>query len=291
MEDDIQTKTNFDQDSHKVATYGSRRTPAEHIDTSQLHSLLADRGRGAVNQSNAASGDGANRSEYAVHSSPKPSTGDDLSLKEDDLSQVSPTPQEGRGERGHVIQDSWEKPSLAEVPEEDPFHSSEEPNKVVTSQSLKPFTSEEETKEGQSLQDKKVPFKIPPLPCLTCYNMVSLVIQSYSKQPTPLLDLLPNFVLPWASLCPTCRQPFPASWIKDILTQNVVKKSSERLNRKEQGTDMDRDEVTIGEKDGRDEGGGRGRSDVEKQEVTMCILEIQKEFAQYLDDLPSGALC
>lgn len=302
--EDLRETTNF-QDNNKVATHGSRRTPAEHIDTSQIWRIsdVSTDLLGQASYHKSASGDGGNgrvqqasRSEYEVHRSPKPSTGDDLSLKEDDVSQVqscvvSPTPQEGRGEkRGHVFQDFWKKPSLAEVPEEGSFHSSEEPNKVVTSQSLKPSTSEEETNEGESLKDKTVPYKIPPLHCPTCYNMISLVFQSYSTQPSPLLDLLPNVVLQWASVCPTCGEPFPALRIKDILAQNDVKKGSQRLDGKE-GTDMDRDEVTIGERDGRDEGGGRGGSDVEKKQVHMCILEIQKEFAQFLDDLPSGALC
>lgn len=95
--------------------------------------------------------------------------------------------------------------------------------------------------------------QIPSLQCVTCHNMVSMVIHSFLKQPTFLPDCLHMFMIQWGPFCQSCGEPFPALLIKDILSQ---RKGCERL---------DGIEDRVGDRDGRDEGGGQDRSDVEKQ--------------------------
>ena len=102
--------------------------------------------------------------------------------------------------------------------------------------------------------------QIPSLQCVTCHNMVSTVIHSFLKQPIFLPDCLRTFMIQWGPFCQSCGEPFPALLIKDILSQNVERKGCERL---------DGIEDRVGDRDGRDEGGGQDRSDVEKQQVTL----------------------
>lgn len=122
--------------------------------------------------------------------------------------------------------------------------------------------------------------QIPPLQCVTCYNMVNVAIRSLHKGPSrvSLPGCFCMLLIQWGLFCQSCGESFPALLLGDILSQNVNKKGCERLDGREEGTVMDRGEflgqVAAGVRDGRDEGGGQGGSKVDKQQVTLiCCLQ------------------
>lgn len=282
MEGQREFQTNH-QDGNNVVTDGTRNTAKEDINLSlaEVRSFLAHNKGQSGNHLILTSGNDSSRQVQPVNSSvnaaypsPKPSTGDELSTEEDETLEVSLAPQNDqvfkRGQTEHAIQGSRTKPP-EEVAEEGPSQSSEVPNKMVMSSSAKPSTSEEESEKGKSLQNQRPPYEIPSLQCVTCHNMVSMVIHSFLKQPTFLPDCSRMFMIQWGPFCQSCGEPFPALLIKDILSQNVERKGCERL---------DGIEDRVGDRDGRDEGGGQDRSDGEKQQHNNIRLAIQGEFDQ-----------